>query len=92
MGAKTRGYELNMPEGLILLASRHEPKETADERTGCGRPRGDVRYYGMSRPDLFDYIGAALLAMIIALWVAHFSLPSLPPDNFPEANQPAGPN
>jgi len=33
----------------------------------------------MSRPDRFDYAGMALLAMIAALWVAHFMLPPAPP-------------
>jgi hypothetical protein len=33
----------------------------------------------MSRPDLFDYLGLALLALIVALWVAHFVLPAPPP-------------
>jgi hypothetical protein len=33
----------------------------------------------MSRPDLFDYAGMALLALVAALWVAHFSLPPPPP-------------
>ena len=44
------------------------------------------------RWDRYDYIGAAIVAFLAALWVVHFLLPSLPPDNFPEANQPAGPN
>jgi hypothetical protein len=41
----------------------------------------------MSRPDVFDYVGMALLAMIVALWVAHFVLPApppLPPDGGPQ--------
>lgn len=33
----------------------------------------------MSRPDVFDYVGIALLAMIVALWVAHFVSPPAPP-------------
>lgn len=33
----------------------------------------------MSRPDLFDYLGMAVLTMIVALWVAHFVLPPAPP-------------
>jgi len=37
-----------------------------------------MRYCCMSRPDLFDYLGMALLAMIVALWVAHFVLPAPP--------------
>jgi hypothetical protein len=41
----------------------------------------------MSRPDLFDYLGMAVLAMIVALWVAHLVLPPpppLPPDTGPQ--------
>jgi hypothetical protein len=34
----------------------------------------------MTRPDLYDYIGMALAASVVALWVAHFVLPPLPPD------------
>jgi len=34
----------------------------------------------MTRPDLYDYIGMALLALVVALWVAHFVLPPLPPE------------
>jgi hypothetical protein len=52
-------------------------------------PRKDSR--GRRRWDRYDYIGAAIVAFLAALWVVHFSLPSLLPDNFPEANQPAGP-
>jgi len=33
----------------------------------------------MRRPDKFDYIGIALIALVVALWVAHFVLPPLPP-------------
>jgi hypothetical protein len=33
------------------------------------------------RPDLYDYIGMVLVVLVIALWVAHFALPSPPPDN-----------
>ncbi len=41
----------------------------------------------MSRPDVFDFIGMGLLAVIVALWVAHFALPApppLPPDPGPQ--------
>lgn len=34
----------------------------------------------MARPDLYDYIGWVLAALIVALWVAHFALPTPPPD------------
>lgn len=40
---------------------------------------GAVQYWPVSRPDVFDYVGMALLAMIVALWVAHFVLPPAPP-------------
>jgi hypothetical protein len=33
----------------------------------------------MRRWDRYDYIGAALLAFIVALWVIHFLLPTPPP-------------
>jgi hypothetical protein len=35
----------------------------------------------MTRPDLYDYVGMAVAALILALWVAHFVLPSPRPDN-----------
>jgi len=34
----------------------------------------------MARPDVYDYIGMALAALVVALWVAHFVLPPLPPE------------
>src|SRR5262245_32645245 len=34
----------------------------------------------MRRPDRYDYIGIALLALVVALWVAHIVLPPLPPE------------
>jgi hypothetical protein len=34
----------------------------------------------MTRPDLYDYIGMVLAAGVLALWVAHFVLPTPPPD------------
>jgi len=37
----------------------------------------------MARPDLYDYIGLALAAFIVALWVAHFVLPAPPPEDSP---------
>ena len=33
-----------------------------------------------TRPDLFDFIGMGIVALLIALWVAHFVLPPLPPE------------
>jgi len=60
----------------------------------------------MSRPDRYDYIGIALLALVVALWTAHFVLPPLPPEQpdplapaqslpsivSPGQSNPAGPN
>jgi len=34
----------------------------------------------MSRPDRYDYIGFALLTLVVALWTAHIVLPPLPPE------------
>jgi hypothetical protein len=34
----------------------------------------------MARPDLYDYAGLVLAALVVALWVAHFMLPAPPPD------------
>ena len=34
----------------------------------------------MARPDLYDYVGMALVALVIALWVAHFVAPAAPPE------------
>jgi hypothetical protein len=34
----------------------------------------------MARPDLYDYIGLVLVVFVVALWVAHFALPTPPPD------------
>jgi hypothetical protein len=39
-----------------------------------------MRYSLMTRPDRYDYIGMILAAFVVALWVAHFVLPPLPPD------------
>ena len=33
----------------------------------------------MARPDLYDYIGLAVAALVVALWVAHFVAPTPPP-------------
>jgi hypothetical protein len=35
---------------------------------------------GMPRVDRYDVIGMVLLALVAALWVLHFSLPTPPPD------------
>ena len=33
-----------------------------------------------TRPDIFDFIGIGIVALLTALWVAHFVLPPLPPE------------
>jgi hypothetical protein len=35
---------------------------------------------GMPRIDRYDVIGMVLLALVAALWIVHFSLPTPPPD------------
>jgi hypothetical protein len=42
----------------------------------------------MTRPDRYDYIGIALAVLVVALWVAHFALPTPPPDPEHSANPP----
>ena len=32
------------------------------------------------RPDMFDYFGGALIAIFVAMWIAHIVLPPLPPE------------
>jgi hypothetical protein len=46
------------------------------------------------RPDLYDYIGMVLAVLVVALWVAHFALPSPPPDisRLPNPTPPALPS
>ena len=39
------------------------------------------------RPDLFDYFGGVVIAIVVAMWIAHIILPPLPP----EPPGPAGP-
>lgn len=36
----------------------------------------------MRRIDRYDIIGMVLLALVVALWVLHFSLPTPAPDNY----------
>jgi hypothetical protein len=42
----------------------------------------------MTRPDRYDIIGLAVIALLAALWTAHFALPAPPPD--PEHLAPPG--
>jgi hypothetical protein len=74
-----------------------ESAESPDRRSGdapmrdavppAARPKRAKR-----RWDRYDFIGAAIVAFLVALWAVHFSLPTLPPDNVPDANQPVGRN
>jgi len=34
----------------------------------------------MKRPDMYDYFGFSLIAIVVAMWIAHFVLPPLPPE------------
>ena len=34
----------------------------------------------MRRLDRYDYMGLALVALLAAMWIAHFVLPPLPPE------------
>ena len=34
----------------------------------------------MKRPDMYDYFGGALIAILVAMWIAHIVLPPLPPE------------
>jgi hypothetical protein len=58
---------------------------------GSVRPAARQKRAGR-RWDRYDFIAAAIVAFLVALWAVHFSLPTLPPDNVPDANLPAGPN
>ena len=69
------------PEGRDLEASMRGSVRPAARQKRAGR-----------RWDRYDFIGAAIVAFLVALWAVHFSLPTLPPDNVPDANLPAGPN
>ena len=46
-----------------------------------GAARAPARYTNpMRRPlDRYDYIGLLILALLVALWIAHFVLPPGPP-------------
>ena len=49
----------------------------------------------MKKFDKWDWIGSAIAAFIVALWVAHIVLPSAPPevdpDGAPGLTAPGGP-
>ena len=45
----------------------------------------------MTRPDIYDYIGMGIVALLIALWVAHFVLPPLPPEPPDPTSRPSSP-
>jgi hypothetical protein len=42
-------------------------------------PKGPPRL-STKRPDVFDYIGIGLVALVAAMWIAHFALPAPPPE------------
>jgi hypothetical protein len=72
-----------------------EPVEFSDRESDAPM-RESVRPAARQRVgrrwDRYDFIGAAIVAFLVALWAVHFSLPTLPPDNVPGANQPVGRN
>ena len=74
-----------------------EPVERSDRNLGetpmrdSGKPAARQNR-AKRRWDRYDFIGAAIVAFLVALWAVHFSLPTLPPDNVPDANAPFGPN
>jgi len=68
-------------EASVRGSVRHVGEDVAARQKRAGR-----------RWDRYDFIGAAIVAVLVALWAVHFSLPTLPPDNVPDANLPAGPN
>jgi hypothetical protein len=41
------------------------------------------RCSAVRRMDRYDVIGAVIVALLVALWVVHFLLPTPPPDNVP---------
>jgi len=45
----------------------------------------------MARPDVYDYIGIVIIALLVALWVTHFVLPAPPPDPTRLENGPSQP-
>ena len=58
------------------------PRCTADltnRRPSLFRTSKSCDIERMARPDLYDYIGLALAALVVALWVAHLVLPAAPP-------------
>ena len=76
------------------IPSAKDPPEAPDfeaSMRGSLRPAARQKRAGR-RWDRYDFIGAAIVAFLIALWAVHFSLPTLPPDNVPDANLPATPN
>jgi hypothetical protein len=80
----------------------HPPQQPDLERVAFSGREPDAPTRNSVRPaarqkagrrwDRYDYIGAAIVALLVALWAVHFSLPTLPPDNVPDANQPVGRN
>jgi hypothetical protein len=74
-----------------------EPAGFSDRHSGDAPTRDSVppatpQKRAKRRWDRYDFIGTAIVAFLLALWAVHFSLPTLPPDNVPDANQPVGRN
>jgi hypothetical protein len=42
------------------------------------------------RMDRYDFIGAVIVGLLVALWVVHFLVPTPPPDNVPDLNGRSG--
>jgi hypothetical protein len=91
------------PPGPDMPPIKASPQQPDLERAGSSDrdPEAPMRDSAQSagrqkkarrRWDRYDFIGAAIVAFLVALWVVHFSLPTLPPDNVPDANQPVGRN
>ncbi len=94
-----RSAEPPRPEGPETTAIEDPPQSAEIARAGSSdrdpaaalrdsAPSAARQKRARRRWDRYDYIGAAILAFLVALWVVHFSLPTLPPDNVPDSNQP----
>jgi len=100
--APLRPREPPQPQPADIAPIEHPRERAAAEAVGFpNRDRDEAPVRGSVRPgqksakrrwDRYDYIGAAIVAFLVALWAVHFSLPTLPPDNVNDANQPIGRN
>jgi hypothetical protein len=72
------------------LESVDPPGRSADEqRMGKPRPSTSKRT-ARRRMDRYDIIGLVIVGLLTALLVAHFLLPTPPPDNVPDPNPTLG--